>query len=125
VNLDNAFFFEGAKEEKLLIQRCSACGGLRHPPGPMCPQCQSLEWEAVEASGKGVVYSFVTNHHPQVPAFEYPLNVSLIELEEGVRLIANVVGVEADAVEIGMAVEVEFVAFDDELTLPCFHPVEG
>ncbi len=122
-NLDNQFFFDGAKDGKLLIQKCTSCGALRHPPGPMCPSCQSLEWEAIEASGKGTVYSFVTNHYPQVPSFDYPLNVSLIELEEGVRLVSNVVGVEADAVEIGMAVEVEFTAFDDELTLPQFRPV--
>ena len=122
-NLDNQFFFDGAKDGKLLIQKCTSCGALRHPPWPMCPSCQSLEWEAIEASGKGTVYSFVTNHYPQVPSFDYPLNVSLIELEEGVRLVSNVVGVEADAVEIGMAVEVEFTAFDDELTLPQFRPV--
>lgn len=124
-NLDNQFFFDGAKDGKLLIQTCSSCGALRHPPGPMCPHCQSLEWETVEASGKGTVYSFVTNHYPQVPAFDYPLNVALIELEEGVRLISNVVGVPAEDVEIGMAVEVEFTAFDDELTLPQFRPVEA
>ena len=125
VNLDNQFFFDGAKDEKLLIQKCSSCGALRHPPGPMCPGCQSVEWVAVEASGRGTVYSFVTNHYPQVPAFDYPLNVALIELEEGVRLISNVVGIPAEAVEIGMAVEVEFTAFDDELTLPQFRPVEA
>jgi uncharacterized OB-fold protein/acyl dehydratase len=124
VNLDNQFFFDGAKDERLLIQKCSSCATLRHPPGPMCPRCRSVEWEAVEASGKGTVYSFVTNHHPQIPSFDYPLDVALIELEEGVRLISNVIGIEADAVEIGMAVEVEFTAFDDELTLPQFRPVE-
>ncbi|HEY5698627.1 MAG TPA: bifunctional MaoC family dehydratase N-terminal/OB-fold nucleic acid binding domain-containing protein [Acidimicrobiales bacterium] len=123
VNLDNAFFFEGAKDGKLLIQKCSSCGALRHPPGPLCPQCQSLDWEAIEASGQGTVYSFVTNHYPQVPAFDYPLNVALIELDEGVRLISNVVGIDADAVEIGMPVAVVFTAFDDELTLPQFQPV--
>ena len=124
-NLDNQFFFDGAKDGKLLIQTCSSCGALRHPPGPMCPSCRSLEWDTVEASGKGTVYSFVTNHYPQVPAFDYPLNVALIELEEGVRLISNVVGIPAEDVEIGMAVEVEFTAFDDELTLPQFRPVEA
>jgi uncharacterized OB-fold protein/acyl dehydratase len=124
-NLDNQFFFDGAEDGKLLIQRCSSCGALRHPPGPMCPSCRSLDWETVEATGKGTVYSFVTNHYPQVPAFDYPLNVALIELEEGVRLISNIVGIPAAEVEIGMAVEVEFTAFDDELTLPQFRPVEA
>jgi uncharacterized OB-fold protein len=124
-NLDNAWWFEGAKEHKLLIQKCSSCGALRHPPGPMCPSCQSLEWEKLEASGKGTVYSFVTNHYPQVPSFDYPLNVSLIELEEGTRLIANVIGIPAEEVEIGMAVEVQFEDHDAELSLPSFRPVEG
>jgi uncharacterized OB-fold protein len=124
-NLDNAFWFDAAKEHRLVIQKCSSCGVLRHPPGPMCAACHSTEWEAVDASGQGTVYSFVTNHYPQVPSFDYPLNVSLIELEEGVRLVANVIGIEADAVEIGMAAEVEFVDHDDDLSLPAFRPVGG
>jgi uncharacterized OB-fold protein/acyl dehydratase len=122
---DNAFFFEGAKQGKLLIQHCVSCGRLRHPPRPMCDVCHSLEWDTVEASGRGVVYSFVVNHHPQVPAFDYPLVVGLVELEEGTRLVSNVVGVEPAAVHVGMPVEVEFVAFDPELTLPQFHPVRS
>jgi uncharacterized OB-fold protein len=119
---DNAFFFEGAKAGKLLIQRCASCGRLRHPPRPMCNVCRSLEWDTVEASGRGSVYSFVVNHHPQVPAFDYPLIVALIELDEGTRLVSNLVGVEPDGVRIGMPVEMELVAFDDELTLPQFRP---
>ena len=125
LNLDNAFWFEGAKEHKLLIQRCSSCGRLRHPPGPMCAACHSTEWEALEASGRGTVYSFVINHYPQVPSFEYPLAVAVIELEEGTRLIANVIGIEPHDIEIGMAVEVEFVEHDPDLTLPAFKPVGG
>jgi uncharacterized OB-fold protein/acyl dehydratase len=119
---DNAFFFEGAKQGKLLIQRCSSCGRLRHPPRPMCPGCRSLDWDTVEASGRGVVYSFVVNHHPQVPAFDYPLVVALVELEEGTRLVSNLIRVEPGDVRVGMPVEVEFVVFDEELTLPQFHP---
>jgi uncharacterized OB-fold protein/acyl dehydratase len=125
ITQDNAFFFEGAREGKLLIQRCASCGRLRHPPRPMCSVCRSLEWDTVEASGRGTVYSFVVNHHPQVAAFDYPLVVALIELEEGTRLVSNVVGVDRHEVHIGMPVEVELVAFDDELTLPQFHPAPG
>jgi uncharacterized OB-fold protein/acyl dehydratase len=125
LNLDNTFWFEAAKEHRLVIQRCSSCGRLRHPPGPMCAECHSTEWEAVDASGKGTVYSFVVNHHPQVPSFDYPLAVAVIELEEGTRLVANVIGIEPHDIEIGMAVEVEFVDHDEELTLPAFKPVEG
>ena len=119
---DNAFFFEGAKQGKLLIQRCASCHRLRHPPRPACPHCRSLDWDTVEASGRGTVYSFVVNHHPQVPAFDYPLVVALIELDEGTRLVSNVVGIDPSAVHVGMPVQVEFTAFDDELTLPQFRP---
>jgi uncharacterized OB-fold protein/acyl dehydratase len=122
---DNTFWFEGAREHKLLIQRCASCGKLRHPPRPMCGECRSLEWDTVEASGRGTVYSYVVNHHPQVPAFDYPLAVGLVELEEGTRLVANVVGVEPADVHVGMPVEVEFVDHDPELTLPAFHPARS
>jgi len=121
ITLDNAFFFEGAKGHRLLIQQCS-CGTLRHPPGPRCPSCGSYDWTAKEASGRGRVYSFVVNHYPQVPAFDYPLAVALIELEEGTRLVANIVGCEPSDVVIGMPVEVEWLDLDPDLTLPAFKP---
>ena len=124
VTADSAFWFEGAKAKRLLIQRCTSCGTLRHPPGPACPKCRTYDWDTVESSGRGVVYSFVVNHYPQVPAFDYPLPVGLIELEEGTRLIADLIGVDAADVTVGMPVQVEFVAVDDELTLPMFRPVQ-
>jgi uncharacterized OB-fold protein len=89
----------------------------------MCPNCQSLEWDTVPSSGKGEVYSFVVPHYPQVPSFEYPYVVAVVELEEGTRLITNVVDIDPADVRIGMPVEVRFVAVDDELTLPLFAPV--
>jgi len=119
---DNAFFFEGARRGSLLIQRCVSCGTLRHPPRPACAACHSFEWDTVEASGRGSVYSYVVVHHPQVPAFDYPLPIAVVELEEGTRLVADLLEVAADAVRIGMPVVVEFVAVDDELTLPMFRP---
>jgi len=120
---DNSFFFEGAKQHKLLIQRCAECGTLRHPPRPSCANCRSFDWDTVTASGRGTIYSYVVNHHPQVPAFDYPLVVALVELEEGTRLVANVSGITPETVAIGMVVQAEFEAFDDELTLPVFRPV--
>src|SRR5664280_563921 len=120
---DNSFFFEGARQRKLLIQRCAECGTLRHPPRPSCANCRSFDWDTVTASGRGTIYSYVVNHHPQVPAFDYPLVVALVELEEGTRLVANVSGITPETVAIGMVVQAEFEAFDDELTLPVFRPV--
>ena len=119
---DNRFWFEGAKAHKLLVQRCVQCGVLRHPPRPRCERCGSYEWDTIEASGRGTVYSYVVNHSPQVPAFDYPLAVGLVELEEGTRLVADIVGVGPADVHVGMAVEVEFVDHDPDLTLPAFHP---
>ena len=106
----------------LLIQHCTSCGTLRHPPLPACAVCGSLEWDAVESSGRGTVYSYVVVHYPQVPSFEYPLPIGLIELEEGTRVVANLGGMELDAIAIGMPGEVEFVDDDEELSLPVFVP---
>jgi uncharacterized OB-fold protein/acyl dehydratase len=119
---DNAFFFEGTASGALLIQRCSACNRLRHPPRPACASCGSFEWETVTASGWGTVYSFVVVHHPQVPGFDYPLLIAVVELEEGTRLVADLIGVDPAEVRVGMSVFAEMVAVDDELTLPMFRP---
>ena len=121
---DNAFWFEGARQHRLLIQRCKQCGTLRHPPRPMCSECRSYDWDVVDAAGRGSVYSFVVNHYPQVPAFDYPLAVGLIELEEGTRLVANVIGVDPGDIRVGMPVEVEWVDHDPDLSLPAFRPAE-
>ena len=122
---DTAFFWEALKERRLLIQRCAACGALRHPPRPMCPRCHSLDWDTVEASGHGTVTSFVVPHHPELPWFPEPYVVALVELAEGTRLVTNIVGVSPDAVTMGMRVRVSFEEFDDGLVLPLFAPEDG
>ncbi|WP_141582218.1 bifunctional MaoC family dehydratase N-terminal/OB-fold nucleic acid binding domain-containing protein [Actinomadura sp. WMMA1423] len=122
INLDNAFWFEAAREHRLVIQRCADCKSLRHPPGPCCPQCGSFEWDTVQASGDGHVYSYVVNHHPRHPAFEYPLVVAVVELAEGTRLIANMTGVAPEDVEIGMPVVLDWIDPDPDLSLPAFRP---
>lgn len=123
ITQDNAFFFEGAKRHQLLIQRCASCLALRHPPQPACAECGSFDTDTVVASGRGQVYSFVVNHYPQVPAFDYPLVIALIELEEGTRLVSNLIGVTPGQTRVGMAVQAEFVDFDGDLSLPQFRPV--
>src|SRR4051812_20387775 len=119
---DNRFWFDAAREHRLVIQRCTSCGSLRHPPSPVCPQCSSFEWDTIEASGRGTVYSFIVNHHPQHPAFDYPLPIAVVELEEGTRFITDLVDVDPADVTIGMEVELTFLDTDPELTLPVFRP---
>ncbi|MDT7842562.1 bifunctional MaoC family dehydratase N-terminal/OB-fold nucleic acid binding domain-containing protein [Streptomyces justiciae] len=124
VNRDNAGFWEGVREHRLLIQRCTACSTLRHPWLPGCATCGHPEWDTVEASGTGEVYSYVVMHHPPFPAFDPPYAVALIELTEGVRMISNVIGVPYDEVRIGMPVRLEFQVYDEELVLPVFRAEE-
>ncbi|MEU5956043.1 OB-fold domain-containing protein [Streptomyces sp. NPDC047525] len=125
INRDNAGFWEGVARHQLLIQRCGGCRTLRFPWLPGCNACGSLEWDTVEASGEGTVYSYVVMHHPPFPAFDPPYAVGLIDLAEGVRMVSNVVGVPSDKVRIGQPVRLEFQWVDKELELPMFRAVEG
>jgi len=120
---DTRFFWDGCAEGRLLIQRCTACSTLRHPPAPVCIKCHSFDWDSVQASGRGSLYSFVVMHYPVVAPFEHPNPIGLIELEEGVRLIAGLVGVEPGQLQIGQRLQVEFQTFDEQLTLPLFRRV--
>lgn len=119
---DTQFFWDGAKAHTLLIQRCSECGEFRHPPRPMCPYCNSLAWVPVASEGRGAVFSFVMPRHPQYPWFESDYIVALVELDEGVRIVSNLVGTSPEAVSIGMRVQVRYEEFDGGLVLPLFTP---
>ncbi|MFK4224449.1 bifunctional MaoC family dehydratase N-terminal/OB-fold nucleic acid binding domain-containing protein [Streptomyces sp. NPDC019890] len=125
INRDNAGFWEGVAEHRLLIQRCEGCGELRFPWLPGCNACGSADWDTVEAGGQGTVYSYVVMHHPPFPAFDPPYAVGLIELAEGVRMVGNVVGVPHDKVRIGMPVQLEFLRVDEEWELPVFRGLPG
>jgi len=119
---DTEFFWNGLREHKLLIQRCNGCGALRHPPRPMCPKCRSLDWDTIEASGRGTVYSYVMPHEPRFPFLDYPYIVVLVELAEGIRVVSNLCDIDPADVTVGMDVEVFYQAFDDGLVLHQFRP---
>ncbi len=125
ISPDTEFFWNGLRDQQLLIQRCVSCGTLRHPPRPMCPHCNSLEWDTVIASGRGTVHSFVMPQHPQFPFMDYPYIVALVDLEEGVRLVSNLIGIAPEDAQIDMPVEVCFTEFDDGFVLHQFRPEEG
>ncbi|MFL6119653.1 bifunctional MaoC family dehydratase N-terminal/OB-fold nucleic acid binding domain-containing protein [Actinophytocola sp.] len=121
VNRDTAFFWEGTAQGELRIQQCGGCGALRHPPGPMCPRCNETKPGHLVASGLGEIYSYVVHHHPPVPGHTLPFVIALVELEEGVRLLAELVDVDPEEVEVGLPVRIDFARVDDELTMPVWR----
>jgi uncharacterized protein len=126
VTPDTAFFWAGTAAGELRIQRCSGCGALRHPPGPMCPSCgQAGDGGYVVAAGTGEVFSYVVHHHPPVPGKQLPMVVALVQLPEGVRMVGEMPGVRPDQVRIGLPVRAAFALVDDDLTLPAWRPAEG
>ncbi len=121
VSLDTEFFWAGLRERELRIQKCLACDEVRHPPGPMCPGCGSTELTHVVAEGVGEVYSFVVHHHPPMPGKRLPFVVALVELAEGVRLLAELIDVDPAEVRVGLPVRVDFQRVDSDLTLPVWR----
>src|SRR5262249_11595706 len=123
-NADNAGFWEGCRQRELRLQSCTRCGGIRHPPRPMCPQCQCLEYEWRRASGQGTVYTFTIVHAPTLPAFQntVPYNVIVVHLHEGPFMVSNLVGCAAEQITIGMRVEVVFEDVAENVSLPKFRP---
>lgn len=115
-------FWDAIKNHELSLQQCAACGSWINNPLPMCPKCNSQESKWVPVSGKGSIYSWVTCAESPHPAFPAPHTVVLVELEEGPRLVSNVVGIAADELEIGLPVSVVYEDLDDELTVFKFKP---
>jgi uncharacterized OB-fold protein len=121
---DSLFFWEAAARGELMGQQCGNCGTYLHPPRPMCPHCHSLNQRHVPLCGRGSVYSWCLPRHPQVPAFDYPLVTALIDLDEGIRLLSNIVGCDPQQVANGMPVQVCFAPTAGGQAVPQFRPVD-
>jgi hypothetical protein len=87
----------------------------------MCPHCHSLEWHEQPLTGTGSLYSYAVLHHPRSPQFEYPVVAALVDLDEGVRVVTNLVRVEPADIRIGMRLTVDFEATSDGGTVPVFR----
>ena len=120
---DNKAFWDGCKNHKLLLPFCQECGEAHLPPGPVCPFCLSerLEWR--ETNGRGTLSSWVMVHQVWYPAFaeDIPYNVIQVELDDGPRLTAKLVG-GGEKISVGQKVISDFEDVDDALTLLCFRP---
>lgn len=119
--------WEAAREHRFLLQQCADCGTRQFFPQPYCRGCLSENLEWIEASGRGKVYSFTVVHRPPTMVFEadVPYTVALVELDEGVRMMSNIVGIEPDDVRVDMPVEVVFDDITPAISLPRFRPVEN
>lgn len=124
INEDGAPYWAYCRKGELRMQRCGECGHVRWPPSVLCPKCLAENGDWILLSGKGKIYSFIVVHRPQHPAFfdDAPYNTAIVELEEGVRMHANVIDCANEALTIGMPVEVVFDRVNDEVTLPRFRP---
>jgi uncharacterized OB-fold protein len=119
---DSQFFWDGTAAGELRIQQCNACGALRFPPGPTCVECGKFDRGHIVAAGTGTVFSYVVHRYPPVPGKELPIVIALVDLDEGVRMVGEVVDAVSDSgdaeIEIGMALRVDYRRIDDDLTLP-------
>ena len=118
-------YWDGARRGELRIQRCNTCGKAYFYPRPFCPNCSSKDVAWFTASGKGKLYSYVINHRPAMGWQDAaPYVIAVVELDEGPRMMTNIVGVEPtpENLPIDLPVEVEWERQSDEITIPLFHP---
>ena len=120
-------FWDGARAGELRLQRCDACDHVYFPPRPFCPACASRKVSVFAASGKATLYSYVINHPPAAPGFTPPYAIAVVTLEEGPRMMTNIVDCPQtpEALVLAMPPEVKFEKLDDAITLPLFAPAKA
>jgi uncharacterized OB-fold protein len=117
-------YWEGCGRGELVLQRCRSCSVVQHRPRAICASCLSSEIEHFAASGRGTIYSHTVTHQNGMPGFRdaCPYVLAYVDLEEGPRLMSNVVGCHPETVRIGMAVRVDCVETGNDFGVPRFVP---
>jgi len=124
-------FWDAAKEDRLVVPKCSNCGTFRLPPSAYCFNCQSRDFEYVELPGTGAIYSFTVVRQPLHPdlAEAVPYVSGTVELDgtqgAGARMLVNIIDVDPDTVKIGDRVEIVFEHVNAEMSTPRFRPVQA
>src|SRR3954463_10274640 len=120
-------FWDGTQAGGLGPKRWDACPTVYSPPRPFCPACASRKVSVFKASGKAKLYSYVINHRPAAPGFTPPYAIAVVELDEGVRMMSNILDCPQtpEALQLDMRLEVAFEKLDDKITLPQFRPAKG
>ncbi|MBI3538642.1 MAG: Zn-ribbon domain-containing OB-fold protein [Chloroflexi bacterium] len=120
-------FWDSVKAHALQLQKCANCGRFIFYPRAVCPHCFSRDLNWTRVSGRGKIYGFTISHQKVIAAFanDVPYTIALVELEEGARLLTNIVGVEADPakIRVGMNVVVQYDDVTEAVTLPKFKPL--
>ena len=124
ITADTKPYWDGLKAGRLMLQSCADCGRVRHYPRPVCDACWSMRVAWVAASGRATVHSWTVTHHPFHPGFkpDLPYALATVDLEEGVRLNAQIRGIDPASLRIGLAVRVGFERATNNLTLPVILP---
>ena len=117
-------FWDAARQHQLVVQRCTGCGTHRFPARDICSRCLSRDADWVRVSGRGTVFSWAVMHQVYHPGFanDVPYAVVVVELDEGARLVSNLVGCAPDEIRADMPVAVVFEDVAPEVTLPKFRP---
>ena len=117
-------YWDGAREGKLLLAQCTACGRTHHYPRPICPFCWSDEIVQIQASGRATLYTFSTVFMNDLPPFgeRLPYVAAMVDLEEGPRLATNMIECDPEDLEVGMKVELVSQPLTDEISAPFFRP---
>jgi uncharacterized OB-fold protein len=119
----NRPFWTAAREGRLVMQQCAACGHIRNPIQALCPVCISAEFTWTELSGRGEVFAKVVYQRAFNPAWaaDIPYNLVLVQLDEGPRMYSNVIGTPNDEIRVGDRLRVVFEPANDEISIPRFH----
>lgn len=123
---ETARYWEGCRDHKLLIQKCADCGRHQFYPRAVCSHCGSANIGWVEASGRGSVVSYTVMHRAVSKAYaaDVPAVLALVRLDEDVQMMTNIIDCDAERVRTGLAVEVAFEDWSDEISMPMFRPVD-
>jgi len=116
-------FWAGTRAGQLRLQRCQRCDLSYFPPRPFCPECACREVEVYPACGRATLYSYVISHRAP-KGWDAPYSIAVVELEEGPRMMSNIIGIEQtpEALELDMALEVSFEQVSEDIVLPKFKP---
>ena len=122
IDPDTAPYWKASTEHRLLIKLCTERGKHHFYPRELCPHCHSDAVDWVEAKGTGCIYSFTIARRPAGPSFkpDAPYVVAIVDLDEGARMMTNIIGSPVDSIRIGQRVSVSYEDVNEEVSLPKF-----